>query len=271
MFMAELHNTNLYINGARIVDLKKPFQRIVGNHGESISKILRAPQESLSRKKRPLTYYVKFSEYKAGALFNSDIDGLKCHWVYNTNPSISPLFRDKVLLSLVNLLDTPMEIYGEICQYLRSIIMLLWKSFSFDCIYSSIRTLPFLLSYDDIPIITAPLNLVRLPKKCPWGDKDITSGDRGGRNGLERYKILQAILKGHPKGIPLSILTGTSYNLISLVRDTTFNRDILKGKKNILIVESTNTAYAGFLSREISSLPGVKETLPVCFFHINKE
>lgn len=255
MFVLELVNTaTVYINGFRIVDLQKPFHRIVGNHGESINKILRTPSESLSRQKKPLTYYVKFSERRAGALFNSEVHGLKSHWVYNTNTHISPLFRDKALSTLVNLLETiDTETYNEVRRYLSSILMLLWKSFSFDCVFSSLQTLPVLVP--NIPIIVAPLTLVALPEHVAHNNV--------------RHKTLQAVLKGHSGGIPLSILTGASYNFLSL-RHTTFDRSLIKDKKSILVIEGTNTAYAGFLARELSFFPEVHDVLPVCLFHINR-
>jgi len=252
VFTIELHGTDLYINGFRVLDLKKPFHRIVGNR-ESIDSILRTPSESLSRQKKPLTYYVKFTEKKAGAMFNSEVCGLKSHWLYNTNTSISPLFRDKALLTLLNVLDTPsIEVYEDVRKYLKSIVRLVWKSFPFDCILTSLRTLPLLLP--DLPIILAPLRLVSLPKQIAFPSV--------------RYKTLQAVLQGHSDGVPLSLLTGESYNFLSL-RYTTFERASLKNLKNILIIEGTNTAYAGFLARELSFLCGIKEILPTTLFHIN--
>ncbi len=251
MFALELHGTELYINGFKILDLKRPFHRIVGNT-TGIDTILRTPSESLSRQKKPLTYYVKFSEKKAGALFHSEVCGLKSHWLYNTNTSISPLFRDKALLTLLNILDTSsLEVYEEVRRYLRSIIRLVWKSFPFDCIITSLRTLPLLLP--DLPVIFMPLRLTSLPKHIAFPSV--------------RHKTLQAVLHGHSEGIPLSLLTGESYNFLSL-RHTTFEKNSLKEYKNILIIEGTNTAYSGFLARELAFLCGVKEVLPCCIFHI---
>ncbi len=251
MFTIDLHDTQLYINTFRILDLKKPFHRIVGDP-ENIQKILRTPSESLSRQKKPLTYYVPFSDTRAGAMFHSEVSGLKCHWIYNTNSSVSPLFRDKALLTLLNFLDASGNTYEEVRRYLSSLLYLLWNSFSFDCILTSIRTLPLLAP--DLPIVVMPLKLTSLPAKIAFM--------------TDRYKTLQAVLKGHPNGIPLSLLTGESYRFISL-RHTTFDKSLIKNKKNILIVEGTNTSYAGFLARELSFL-GVKEILPTTLFHINQ-
>lgn len=252
MFVPELHETVLHINSFRILDLKKPFQRIVGDQ-ESVDKLLRTPTESLSRAKKPLTYYVKFSEKRAGAMFHSEVQGLKCHWVYNTNTSVSPLFRDKALTILLKTLNTENETYKEIRRYLTGIIRLLWKSFSFDCILTSIETLPLLLP--EVPMIVTPLILKSLPKQTAFPSV--------------RHKTLQAVLKGHPEGIPLSLLTGDSYNFLSL-RHTNFDKMLLQDKKKVLIIEGTNTYYAGFLAREFYFLQGIKEVLPTTLFHIGQ-
>jgi hypothetical protein len=221
---------------------------------KGVDHILRTPSESLSRQKKPLTYYVKFAENRAGALFNSEVSGLKSHWTYNTNTSVSPLFRDKALLTLLNVLDTDdMKVYGEIRKYLAGVLRLVWKSFPFDCIVTSLGKLPYLLP--DIPIIVMPLMLTSLPRQRSFSSI--------------RYTTLKAVLKGHPEGIPLSLLTGESFSFLSL-RHTTFERDLLKDMKNILIVEGTNTSYSGFIAREFSFLEGVKEVLPITIFHINK-
>jgi hypothetical protein len=249
MFTIELHGTDLYINGFRILDLKKPFHRIVGD-SKGVAELLRTPSESLSRKKKPLTYYVKFSETKMGALFHSEVAGLQCHWVYNTNTGVSPLFRDKALLTLLTALDTPLETYTEVRRYLTTILTLLWNSFSFDCIFTSLSVLPSLLP--GIPVCVAPLRLMTLPKPAA----SFTS----------RQRTLHAVLRGHPEGIPLSLLTGESYNFLSL-RHTSFEKSSIKNYKSMLVVEGTNTAYSGFLARELTFL-GVKEVLPVCLFHI---
>jgi hypothetical protein len=251
MFTVELHEqTQLYLNGFRVVDLKKPFHRIVGRD-EGVNGILRSPSESLSRQKKPLTYYVKFAEKKAGALFHSEVIGLKCHWIYNTNTSISQLFRDKGLLTLLNVLETDMEVYAEVRRYLSSILRLLWKSYPFDCVVTSLKHLPLLLP--GVPVVVMPLMLISLPKQPAFPSV--------------RYKTLQAVLKGHSGSIPLSLLTGESFRFLAL-RHTSFEKEKLHVCKNILILEGTNTSYAGFLARELSFLSGVKEVLPTTLFHI---
>ena len=249
MFAVEVSDSQqLYINGFRLFDLKKPFHRIVG-HTTGIESILRTPSESLSRQKKPLTYYVKFTNTKAGAMFNSDVKGLQCHWVYNTNTGISPLFRDKALLKLLTVIDTEnIEVYEDVRNYLKSIIWYLWKSYSFDCILTSLQHLPLLLP--KVPIEVMPLLLKSLPGQIV--------------NPSVRYETLQALLKGHPEGIPLSLLTAESYKFLAL-RHTSFNREFLKEKKSILIIEGTNTSYSGFLARELSFL-GVKNVLPTVLF-----
>jgi hypothetical protein len=251
VFSVDFRETGLYINGFYVVDLKKPFHRIVGHEDRNIETILRAPSETL-REKKPLTYYVKFSQKKAGALFRSEVMGLKCHWLYNTNTSISPLFRDKALLTLLNTLDTPdMDAYAEVRRYLSTILRLLWKSYPFDCVFTSLRTIPLLLP--EVPVVVQPLRLMRLPKNIFQPSV--------------RYKTLAAVLQGHPEGIPLSLLTGESYKFLAL-RHTTFNKDELCGYKNILILEGTNTSYAGFLAREFTFISGIQECLPSTLFHI---
>lgn len=253
MFVIELHETQVYVNGFKVVDLKKPFHRIVVHEGKRIDDILRTPSESLSRQRKPLTYYVKFSDKKAGALFNSEVTGCKCHWIYNTNPAISPLFRDKALLTLLRMLDiAEIAEYAEIRRYLSTILRFLWKSFPFDCVVTSLRTVPLLLP--DVPVIVMPLQLVSLPKETSFCGS--------------RYKTLAAVLKGHEGGVPLSLLTAASFKFLGL-RHTTFDRHLLKGQKNILIIEGTNTSYAGFLARELAYLPGTREILPCTLFHIN--
>ena len=250
MFTVELHETELYINTFRVVDLRKPFHRILHDK-ESVERLLRTPSESLSRQKKPLTYYVKFAERKAGAMFNSEVAGLRCHWIYNTNTSVSPLFRDKALLTMLSVLDQQeVEIYAEVRRYLSSILRLLCKSFAFDCVVTSLHVVPMLIP--DFPVIVLPLKLTSLPKQVARPSA--------------RYTTLQAVLKGHPEGIPLSLLTGSSYNFLSL-RHTSFDRDVLKDKKNILIIEGTNTSYSGFLAREFAFL-GVREVLPTTIYHI---
>lgn len=251
MFTVELHEqTQLYLNGFRVIDLKNPFHRIV-RRDEGVDGILRSPSESLSRQKKPLTYYVKFAEKKAGALFHSEVVGLKCHWIYNTNTGISQLFRDKGLLTLLNVLDTDIEVYAEVRRYLSSILRLLWKSFPFDCVLTSLKHLPLLLP--GVPVVVMPLALTSLPKQ--------------GTAPSVRYKTLEAVLKGHNGSIPMSLLTGESFRFLSL-RHTTFEREKFHSCKNVLIIEGTNTAYSGFLARELSFLGGVKEVLPTCLFHI---
>lgn len=252
MFVPELHETLLYINSFRVLDLRKPFHRIVGDE-DSVDKLLRTPTESLSRAKKPLTYYVKVTEKRAGALFHSEVQGLKCHWVYNTNTSVSPLFRDKALTILLKSLETQNETYKEVRRYLTGVVRLLWKSFPFDCIITSIETLPLLLP--EVPIHILPLTLTSLPKQTAFPST--------------RHTTLKAVLKGHPEGIPLSLLTGDAYSFLSL-KHTTFDKKLLQDVKNVLIIEGTNTSYAGFLARELYFLPGVKQVLPTTLFHIGQ-
>lgn len=250
MFALEMNEKNqLYINGFLVVDFHKPFHRLVG-HASGIDRIMRTPSESLSRQKKPLTYYVKMTSTRAGALFNSDVRGLQCHWVYNTNTGISPLFRDKTLLTLLNNLDTSLDTYEKIRGDLKSIVWFLWKSFPFDLIMTSLRHLPELLP--KVPIEVMPLMLTSLPRQIAVPSV--------------RYGTLQALLKGHPGGVPLSLLTGESFRFLSL-RHTNFQKEKIRGCKNVLIIEGTNTYYSGFLARELSFL-GVRNVLPTTLFHI---
>jgi len=251
MFSVQLHNSLLYVNNFHIVDLGKPFKRIIHN-AAGIDPSLRTPAETLATVRKPLPYYVKFAEDRAGALFNMESRGFKCHWVYETQPDVSGLFRDKALLTLLHGLDTDSETYKSIRNYLRVIVRLIAHSFEFDCIVTSLPCAQLLCK--TVPILHVTPVLRALPL-------------RPAHLITKRYRTLRAVLKGHPEGIPLSVLNGESLNLITL-RHTSFEKSLLAGMKNILILEGTNVNYSGFLAKELMYLPGISNVLPCTLFRI---
>ena len=248
MLSIRIRDANLLVNEIEIVNLREPFQRIV-HKSDGIDSILRTPKETLSRPRKPLSYYVKITETKAGALYNIEKHGLQGHWVYSTNNSISDVFRDKALQTVLHSLDPEMEQYSLICQYISVVIGYLVKSYKFDVILSTIPTIEKLTKF---PVIIDQSKLVRLPK-LSYESK--------------RFRSVKALLKGHEEGIPTRLFDWEILTKIDS-RNTTLDKKKLEGYNNILVLAGTNVQYAGYLAKEISKVKGVKEVLPVSLFHV---
>lgn len=248
MLSVKVQDAQLVINQNEIVDLRKPFKRIVFVP-EGVDTIMRTPSETLDAPRKPLVYYVKITNTKAGALYNIERHGLQSHWIYNTNPSKSAVFKDKTLQTILHNLNSEQENFDLIRNYLSTVVNFLYKSYSFDAIYTSIPTLQSLTKE---PVIVDTSRLTKLPQLTYE---------------TKRYRSVRALLNGHPQGLPARLFDWKIYKHINF-KHTTIDRKKLKGYNNILVLTGTNIQYAGFLCREIKKLPGVKEVLPVSLFKI---
>lgn len=248
MLSISVRNANLVINENDIVDLRKPFKRLV-HVPEGVDTIIRTPSETLNAPRKPLAYYVKITNTKAGALYNIERHGLKSHWIYSTNPSKSDVFKDKTLQTILHHLDSEQEYIKAIRQYLTTVVNFVFKSYKFDVIYTSIPTLQ---SITKEPVIVDKSNLIKLPE-LPQETK--------------RYRSVRALLNGHPEGLPARLFDWHVYKNINY-RHTTLDKAQISGYTNVLILTGTNIQYAGFLYREIKKIPSVKEVLPVSLFRI---
>jgi len=248
MISVKVQDAHLVINQNEIVDLRKPFKRIVFVP-EGVDTIMRTPSETLNALRKPLAYYVKITNTKAGALYNIERHGLQSHWIYNTNPSKSAVFKDKTLQTILHTLNSEQGNFDLIRNYISTIVNFLYKSYSFDIIYTSIPTLQSLTRE---PVIVDTSRLIKLPKLT---------------HETQRYRSVRALLNGHPKGLPARLFDWEVYKNVSL-KHTTLDKKKIKDYNNVLVLTGTNTQYAGFLCREIKKLPGIKEVLPVSLFKI---
>lgn len=248
MLSINVKNACLVVNENSIVNLRKPFKRIV-HIPEGVETIYRTPSETLSRARKPLPYYVKITNTKAGALYNIERHNLKSHWIYNTNSSISDIFKDKSLQTILHNLNIEQPSFETIRQYLSTVINFIFKSYNFDIIYTSIPTLSCITKEN---VISDDLKLIKLP--------DL-------KHESKRYRSVKALLKGHPEGLPARLFNWEVYTKITK-RYTTLDKKILKGYTNVLVIVGTNIQYAGFLCKEIKKINGVKEVLPVSLFKI---
>lgn len=248
MLSVRLREASLLVNEIEIVNLRKPFQRIVHKHKE-IDSILRIPSETLARPRKPLSYYVKINESKAGALYNIEQHGLQGHWVYSTNNSISDVFRDKAIQTVLNNLDDEREQFQLLRQYISVIIGYLTQSYNFDVILTPILGVENLTKKK---VITDTSKLTRLP--------DLRYESR-------RYRSVKALLNGHKEGLPARLFDWEVLTKIDS-RHVTLDKKALEGYRNVLILTGTNVQYAGFLSREIQKVRSIKEVLPVSLFHV---
>jgi hypothetical protein len=248
MLSIRMRDAHLLVNEIKIVDLRKPFLRII-QKSDGISGILRKPSETLVRPRKPLSYYVKITGTKAGALYNVEKHGLQSHWVYSTNNTISNVFKDKSLQTILKNLDSELEQFELIRQYLSVAVNFLVKSFDFDVILTSIPTLGSITKFN---LVVDEVKLTKLP--------DLSYEPR-------RYRSVKALLKGHKEGLPTRLFDWEILTNIT-AKHTTLDRKALEGYNNILVLAGTNVQYAGFLAREVAKIRGVKEVLPVSLFHV---
>ena len=245
MVNTKLVDAHLTVNGIRLVNLREPFQRII-NCPDGSRHILRPPSETLARERKPLTYYVPMTNTKAGALYNMEIQKLQSHWVYSTNTSISPVFRDKAIqTTLHNLENDENELLRD---YLKVIVNMLTKSYDFDVIFSPI---PGLSMITRVPVIKDETLITKLPNK---------------RQEMKRYRTIKALINGH-KGLPARLFDWRIYSEISL-KASNLDKKLFKEYSRIMVLTGTNVQYAGWLTRELLKMRNVKEVLPVSMFHI---
>lgn len=229
-------------NRFTITNLKRPFQNIV--HSTKIAKQRRPIDTFMDGTrllKKLLIYEIPIKKSTYGTLFRSSIQGFPSHWVYETNKTISPLFRDKVLHKILHedLLKED-EAFENIRQHLKVIMNLLVKSYDFDLILTDIEnlasfTLPLPIIYDDAKLVSVP------PPSTV------------------RLKTVRALLRKHESKLPLKTFDWQLLSHISLTRHSTFDLNRLKGYTNILIISGTNPYYAGFLARELGRVRRDKE------------
>ena len=243
MIQIKLQDAHISVNGIRLVNLREPFQRIV-NCPDGPSTLLRPPSQTLARTRKPLTYYVPMTSSKAGALYNMELHTLQSHWVYSTNTSVSPVFRDKALQTVLHNLDEQ----ENIRKYLEVVVGMLTKSYSFDAI---LTTIPHLNLMTSIPIIGDTTKLVKLP---------------GRRFETRRYRTVRALLDGH-KGLPARLFDWEVFTEITS-RHTTLDKKRFREYSSIMVLVGTNVQYAGWLTNELLKLRNVKEVLPVSMFYI---
>lgn len=248
MLSIRMQDACLLVNEIKIVNLRKPFLRII-HRPNGISEILRTPSETLARPRKPLSYYVKITNTKAGSLYNTEKHGLQGHWVYSTNNSISDIFRDKALQTILHNLDSELEQFELIRQYFSTVVNFLIKSYNFDVVVTSIPTLECITKEN---IIVDQSNLIKLPSL---------------RYESKRYRSVRALLNGHKEGLPTRLFDWET--LINIeAKHTTLDKRGIEGHNNILILTGTNVQYAGWLACEIKKIRGVKEVLPVSLFHM---
>lgn len=240
-------------NRFTITNLKRPFQNIVHTEKSVIEK--KKPWETFIKNnsllKSPLSYHIPIRANTYGTLFRASFQQFPSHWVYDTNKSLSPLFRDKVLHKILheNLLKED-ETSEGIRQHLQIIINLLAKSYDFDVILTDIKnlasfTLPIPIIYDNAKLVSIPT-----PSSV-------------------RLRTIQAILRKHKTELPLRAFDWQLLKDVSLTRHSTFDLKQLKPYTNVLVVVGTNVYYAGFLAMELRRIKGeVFDPLPVTLFNV---
>ena len=248
MLSVRMNEASLLINEIEVVNLRKPFQRIVHKH-KDIDSVLRTPSETLSRPRKPLSYYVKITDSKAGALYNIEKHGLQGHWVYSTNNSVSDVFRDKALQTILRSIHDDREQVNLVRQYISVVLGYLTQSYDFDAVFTC---LPGLEKFTKKEVITDTSKLVKLPT--------LNFESR-------RYRSVRALLNGHREGLPTRLFDWEVFTNIDS-RHTSLDKKIFEGYRNVLILTGTNVQYAGFLAKELQKVRSIKEVLPVSLFHI---
>jgi len=240
-------------NNFVITDLKKPFKNIVSSpivNPENLARTFEKPGGLI--RSMPYPFYVQIKKQALGSLFRGTFHGYPSYWVYETNSTLSPLFRDKVLHKILQEdLMTESETYQGIRQHFKILINLLVRSYAFDVIVTDIKNIAsFTFS---IPIIHDSAILTRMPQPI-----------------TPRLKTIRALHRGSEE-LPLSLFDWQLLDHISLQRYSSFDVHQLRNYKNILLLIGTNVYYAGFLAKEIRKLwvTGRQfEPLPITLFRV---
>lgn len=230
-----------------ITNLKKPFKNIVHSIKALNNK---KPYETFEGLNIPLTYYVFIKKNTCGTLFKNSSHGFPSHFVYETNKSISSLFRDKVLHEFLykEIFKPSME---EARRSLQVVLSLLAQSF--DVIITDMEivnsfNLPIPVVYDEMKLIFSP------------------------ESSMSQLQMLKALLKEHREGLPIRLFDWRVLQYISLPKHSTFDFTKIKDYENILILVGTNNYLSGFLAKELRRVRWTTgETcspLPVTLFSI---
>jgi hypothetical protein len=234
-----------------LVHLRKPFlpkRTDIQSWKQEKGPLTLTPAQTFTDSLRPYAYRLQIGPQIA-RMYVSGSHKLQCQLIYDTNRSLSPIFRDKALHHLLNHLDAETEPYRDMRFYLRRVLKVLCSSYPFDCVLTDIPTLQRLKL--PIPVVYQPWHLLQLP------------GTR-----LYRHRwVVELVRRGHGK-IPLQCLDWRVFECIRL-EDTDFQPAHLGGHHKIFFVTGTNKYYAGFVARELRQRD-YPEILPVTIFGVNR-
>lgn len=239
----DIQNGILYSNGYEVVDLGKPFRKVLRTyiHHRGEKYFVKKPSDSLGSldTKDMSIYTFKVDEYEYASLYKTySMDGyFKCHAIYKTESSTPIILRRA---GVVNLLDSVNSVqYHQFSTYFDPIFNYIIKSFSFSTIISDFE-------YDFTKFGLKNIS------SCNWGVV-----------GLGYYLNIS---EDEDDGILPLQYCNNKLKHVDPKKHTNIDLSILGRSRNIIILSGMNKFSAGYIARYIRRIYPKKEVLPICIF-----
>ena len=234
----KVQNNYLTSNYKRIANLRWPDSiRRTSSSRMSLHRLFEPPKYFVDNKEA-YRLQVSTEKYTQLNVTRKTWDGL-CYWVYSTNGSLTPLFRDKSVQYVLRSLRQN----REVCDRVFTVVSLILYSYDFECILTDISELAE--SGLGRPVICDDVNIIKY-------DSDVDGKDR----------VLRNLLQTH-KSIPLRLMNEDILRRVSL-ESSNWDRSKLNGATRVLILVASNMAYASYLYRNLQ----LEGALPVSLFNV---
>lgn len=230
-FDLSIDNYKLVANDKMIVDLSKPFYKLIDNSVRKASlSYYRLSPEDLECESKYRRFYVKIDDTRYYSMIVSWERGYKSQLIYRSNLGVSELFRSKVLTHVFNSLDDQSDFNKKFRSILTKLINLIIDTYKFDYIVSDVAGLSTLSPR--VTSIYRNFCVVKSNSKYP--------------------KPLNLLIKKFG-GVPLRLLNWEVLDMIEL-DDTNLSEltTDLNGK-SILLLSGINKYSCGFVYRYLKN------------------
>jgi len=255
-------------NGHKLFRLTRPFRFYANKRRAScsISQMIKKPSDTFNSN-RTLVYSVVINDVYVGRLYPRWSRGFKCHSIYGLEKLGSynsmgghRLFKSKALEHIMSELSNEDSTYQEIREYLFKVLLRLYESYNFDCVFTDSYPLAkFLNTYRyPTPVVRSSWSMIKVPSGL---GKDLTN-------------VIKRILATHGS-IPLVFL---DYRVLKALKFTditiqnTFRKAVVSNLftsySNYMFITVQNHFFAGYIGRVLTNIFKRKEVLPLTLFSV---